>query len=167
ARTADGAVVIYVPTRRLAELVTRALRLRSVPAAPYHAGLGNDVRRRVLGAFLRDRLRVIVATTAFGMGIDKPDVRRVLHWGPARTLDGYYQEAGRAGRDGAPAECRLLWRPEDFAHGEIAPAMRRYVESRTCRRRTLLAYFGERLGRCAGCDRCAPRRGTWPGAGAR
>jgi RecQ family ATP-dependent DNA helicase len=153
-RDTDGAVVIYTPTRRLTELVTRALLRRSIRAAPYHAGLTAGVRRQVLFAFLRDRVRAVVATTAFGMGIDKPDVRRVLHWGPSRTLESYYQEAGRAGRDGAPAECRLLWRPADFDHGDVAPEIRRYVEARTCRRHLLLEYFGERLDGCTGCDRC-------------
>ena len=153
-RAAGGAVVVYVPTRRLVELVTRALLRCSVRAAPYHAGLTAGVRRRVLDGFLEDRVGVVVATTAFGMGIDKPDVRRVLHWGPARTLEGYYQEAGRAGRDGAPAECCVLWRPEDFRFGEHAAAMRRYVEARRCRRRTLLEYFGEQVAGCSGCDAC-------------
>jgi len=153
-RGAGGAVVIYAPTRRLVELVTRALLRRSVGAAPYHAGLTAAVRRRVLDAFLGDRVAVVVATTAFGMGIDKPDVRRVLHWGPARTLEGYYQEAGRAGRDGGPAGCWVLWRPEDFGFGEHAAAMRRYVQAWRCRRRMLLEYFGERLDGCSGCDVC-------------
>jgi ATP-dependent DNA helicase RecQ len=149
-----GASLVYAPTRRLTELVTRALLRTSVRAAPYHAGLTAGVRRRVLGAFLADRVSVIVATSAFGMGIDKPDVRRVLHWGPPRTLEAYYQEAGRAGRDGRPAECLLLWRPADLAWGNITPAMRRYVETRRCRRRMLLEYFGERLEQCGGCDVC-------------
>jgi ATP-dependent DNA helicase RecQ len=153
-RDTDGAVIVYTPTRRLTELVTRALLRRSLRAAPYHAGLTADIRRHVLFAFLRDRVRVVVATTAFGMGIDKPDVRRVLHWGPARSLEGYYQEAGRAGRDGRTAECRLLWRPEDFDWVEATPDMRRYVEARSCRRRALLTYFGERMTRCSGCDVC-------------
>ena len=153
-RTAGGPVVVYGPTRRLVELVTRALLRRSVRAAPYHAGLTAGVRRRVLDAFLHDRVGVVVGTTAFGMGIDKPDVRRVLHWGPARTLEGYYQEAGRAGRDGAPAECVVLWRPEDLRFGEHAAAMRRYVERRRCRRRALLEYFGEQIAGCSGCDVC-------------
>ena len=153
-RSAGGPVVVYTPTRRLVELVTRALLRCSVRAAPYHAGLTAGVRRRVLDAFLDDRIGVVVATTAFGMGIDKPDVRRVVHWGPARTLEGYYQEAGRGGRDGAPAECRVLWRPEDFQFGEHAAAMRRYVDRRRCRRRALLEYFGEQIAECSGCDVC-------------
>jgi ATP-dependent DNA helicase RecQ len=149
-----GAVIIYTPTRRLTELVTRALLRMGVRAAPYHAGLTATTRRRVLAAFLGDRAPVVVATSAFGMGIDKPDVRRVIHWGPPRTLEGYYQEAGRAGRDGARAECIVLWRPADFSWGDSTPEMRRYVEWRACRRRMLLGYFGERAATCSGCDAC-------------
>src|SRR5439155_3597473 len=154
-RDAAGASLIYTPTRRLTELVTRALLRTSVRAAPYHAGLSAGIRRRVLRAFLADQIRVIVATSAFGMGIDKPDVRQVLHWGPPPTLEAYYQEAGRAGRDGCPSNCVVVWRREDFAWGSIAPAMRRYVEARRCRRRMLLEYFGERAAACAGCDHCS------------
>src|SRR5213594_3460871 len=150
----DGPVVLYTPTRRLTELVTRALLRMGVRAAPYHAGLTAGTRRRVLRAFLADRAPVVVATTAFGMGIDKPDVRRVLHWGPPRTVEAYYQEAGRAGRDGRRSECVVVWRPADFAWGDAAPDVRRYVETRTCRRAALLAYFGERGTACSGCDVC-------------
>src|SRR5213594_1205563 len=154
-RDADGTSLIYAPTRRLTELITRALLRASVRAAPYHAGLSASIRRRVLLAFLADQLHVIVATSAFGMGIDKPDVRQVLHWGPPPTLEAYYQEAGRAGRDGRPAECLILWHPGDLAFGNISPALRRYVEARRCRRRMLLEYFGERAAACAGCDHCS------------
>ncbi|HXM37379.1 MAG TPA: ATP-dependent DNA helicase RecQ [Gemmatimonadales bacterium] len=154
-----GASLVYTPTRRLTELVTRALGRTSVRAAPYHAGLTAGTRRRVLRAFLADQVSVIVATSAFGMGIDKPDVRQVIHWGPPPTLEAYYQEAGRAGRDGRPSDCRILWRPQDFGWGSIAAAMRRYVEARRCRRRMLLEYFGERAGGCTGCDMCEPARG--------
>jgi len=156
-RGAAGLALLYTPTRRLTELVTRALLRVGIPAAPYHAGLTPETRRQVLLDFLRDRVPVVVATSAFGMGIDKADVRRVLHWGPARTLEAYYQEAGRAGRDGQRAECVILWRPDDFQCTECDAAMRRYVEGRACRRRMLLAHFGEVAaggGRCGGCDRC-------------
>jgi ATP-dependent DNA helicase RecQ len=153
-RVESGASLVYTPTRRLTELVTRALRRTSVRAAPYHAGLTPGTRRQVLRAFMADRVSVIVATSAFGMGIDKPDVRRVLHWGPPPTLEAYYQEAGRAGRDGQPSECLILWRPDDLAWGSIAPPMRRYVEARRCRRRVLLEYFGEQARSCDGCDIC-------------
>jgi ATP-dependent DNA helicase RecQ len=138
-----GASLIYTPTRRLTELVTRALLRTSVRAAPYHAGLSAGVRRRVLRTFLSGRVSVIVATSAFGMGIDKPDVRQVLHWGPPPTLEAYYQEAGRAGRDGQGSECLILWRPEDLAWGNIAPAMRHYVSARHSHRELILEYFGE------------------------
>ena len=153
-RDAAGASLIYTPTRRLTELVTRALLRTSVRAAPYHAGLSAGIRRRVLRAFLSSQVRVIVATSAFGMGIDKPDVRQVIHWGPPPTLEAYYQEAGRAGRDGQSSECLVLWRPEDFAWANIAPAMRRYVEVSRCRRRMLLEYFGETPLGVDGCDVC-------------
>src|SRR5207249_2793792 len=155
-READGHTILYTPTRRLTELVARALLRMGVRTAPYHAGLSPDTRRGVLLDFLRDRAPVVVATSAFGMGIDKPDVRRVIHWGPPRTLEAYYQEAGRAGRDGGGGECLILWRPADFAWGDSAPETRRYVATRRCRRRMLLEYFGETLSHCNGCDVCAP-----------
>src|SRR2546425_377474 len=153
-RHGAGYAMVYTPTRRLAELVARALLRAGIGAAPYHAGLTPEQRRDVLGGFLRDRIPVVVATSAFGMGIDKADVRQVIHWGPARTLEAYYQEAGRAGRDGARAACVILWRPPDFEWTDCDTAMRRYVEGRSCRRRTLLQHFGETGASCGGCDRC-------------
>jgi ATP-dependent DNA helicase RecQ len=153
-RGVDGPVIVYTPTRRLTELVTRALLRMGVQAAPYHAGLTARTRRQVLRAFLADRAPVVVATSAFGMGIDKPDVRRVVHWGPPRTVEAYYQEAGRAGRDGRRSDCVMVWCPSDFEWGNAAAGVRRYVEARACRRGTLLAYFGERGAACSGCDVC-------------
>jgi len=153
-RDVPGHTIVYTPTRRLTELVTRALLRMGVRAAPYHAGLCAATRREVLIEFLRDRVPVVVATSAFGMGIDKPDVRQVLHWGTPRTLESYYQEAGRAGRDGAAAQCLILWSPADFAWAECAPEMRAYIARPVCRRRMLLAYFGEAVRHCSGCDRC-------------
>jgi ATP-dependent DNA helicase RecQ len=142
-RAGAGASLIYAPTRRLTELVARALLRSSVRVAPYHAGLSASIRGRVLRAFLADRVHVIVATSAFGMGIDKPDVRQVFHWGPPPTLEAYYQEAGRAGRDGSRSDCLILWRPQDCSWGDIAPEMRRYVEARRRHRELILEYFGE------------------------
>jgi len=153
-RVPDGSSIVYTPTRRLTELVTRALWRMGVRAAPYHAGLTAGVRRRVLRAFLSGRAPIVVATSAFGMGIDKPDVRRVIHWGPPRALEGYYQEAGRAGRDWRRSECVLVWHPYDCVWSDSAAAVRRYVETARCRRGMLLGYFGERAVACSGCDIC-------------
>ena len=153
-RVTEGSSIVYTPTRRLTELVTRALLRMGVRAAPYHAGLTPSMRRRVLRAFLSGQAPIVVATSAFGMGIDKADVRRVVHWGPPRTLEGYYQEAGRAGRDGRRSECVLLWHGFDCGWNDATAEVRRYLATRTCRRGTLLAYFGERAVACSGCDVC-------------
>jgi ATP-dependent DNA helicase RecQ len=173
----EGSAIVYVPTRNRADGAATVLRWRGVAAAPYHAGLPSAARRALLRRFLDGEVRVIVATTAFGMGIDKRDVRLVAHLGVPTRPEAYYQEAGRAGRDGRPARCELLWCDHDLERGRRHPGptavrgaraaaasvgavrlgletMRRYVTTRGCRRRVLLEYLGERAVQCSGCDRC-------------
>ena len=111
----DALAIVYAPTRNVVEELVRVLGNAGFRAAPYHAGLTASARRDVLTRFLTDQLSVVVATCAFGMGIDKPNVRLVVHWTLPPTPEAYYQEAGRAGRDGGLARCILLYRPGDAA----------------------------------------------------
>ncbi|MEB3323544.1 MAG: helicase-related protein, partial [Synechococcaceae cyanobacterium] len=170
-RSLDGTAICYVPTRNKTDNLAAWLIRRGLRAAPYHADLPGPARRMLLERFLDGTIRVMTATNAFGMGIDKPDVRLVLHLGIPSRPEAYYQEAGRAGRDGEPARCELLWTKRDLvlmrvlggrgpAGQEALRAMRDYVHRRRCRRRALLAYLGESLEACAGCDVCRPPS-TW------
>jgi ATP-dependent DNA helicase RecQ len=155
-----GPSIVYVPTRRLAERWTRTLVHAGVAAVPYHAGLEPAVRRGLQSQFAADRIECVVATTAFGLGIDKANVRRVVHLGLATSLEAYYQEAGRAGRDGKLARCDVLWTGADLrlqrliVGGRRLDPLLRYLTAFGCRRAELLRHFDERVARCAGCDRC-------------
>lgn len=114
-RAEPGAQIVYAATRGDVERLARSLAERGVRVAAYHAGLGAEVRDEAQAAFLDGRIRVMVATNAFGMGVDKPDIRCVLHWAPSPSLEAYYQEAGRGGRDGQPARALVFWSPEDLS----------------------------------------------------
>jgi len=155
--------IIYVQARKTAESLATKLSADGVSALPYHAGLTPGERTKNQEAFLRDEVRVICATIAFGMGINKPNVRYVIHYDLPKNIEGYYQETGRAGRDGLPSECLLMFSPGDRVkqmrfidekpdkqERDIARAqleqMIHYAEIATCRREFLLGYFGEKAG---------------------
>ena len=169
----NQSAIIYCFSRRETEELAEDLNARGLSARPYHAGLEPEVRRRTQEDFIRDRLPIIVATIAFGMGIDKPDIRLVVHFSLPRSLEGYYQETGRAGRDGLPSQCVLFYAYSDkakqnFFINQIEDAaeqrnarqklarMVEFAQIPTCRRRCILEYFGERwtAENCGGCDVC-------------
>ncbi|HSH30882.1 MAG TPA: DNA helicase RecQ [Thiohalobacter sp.] len=168
----EQAGIIYALSRKRVDEVAQRLAGRGLRAAAYHAGLPGEQRRQVQEDFLRDRLDLVVATVAFGMGIDKPNVRFVIHYDLPRNIEGYYQETGRAGRDGLPAEALLLHGQQDIVTARRLvdntedPDQRRielhklnamvdFAESGVCRRRILLHYFGQGLEQdCGNCDVC-------------
>ncbi len=165
--------IVYRGTRKAAEATADRLARRGFSAVAYHAGLDDELRRSRQEAFVRDEVAVVVATIAFGMGIDKSNVRWVVHGDLPRSLEGYYQETGRAARDGEPADTLLLYGPADIAalrwHSERLESplereraearlrqMLAFADSAVCRRRRLLAHFGEEHpGDCGRCDVCA------------
>src|SRR5437867_10243711 len=173
--------IVYCASRKSTESVARNLNEDGISAKPYHAGLTSSERTKHQESFLRDDVRVVTATIAFGMGINKPNVRFVVHYDLPKNLESYYQETGRAGRDGLPSECVLLFSASDVAkqihfideksesEARIARAqlqqMVHYAETRECRRMTLLRYFGEEFAEpsCDGCDNCLTPRETFDG----
>ncbi len=178
---ASHAGIVYCLSRRRTEETAQQLAREGWSALPYHAGLSADVRRANQRKFVNDEARIIVATVAFGMGIDKPDVRFVYHLDPPKSLEAYYQETGRAGRDGLPATAMMTWGVADVAqlrqfitagdsperqrveHHKLS-ALLGFCETAGCRRQVLLQYFGETLAApCGNCDTCLEPVATWDG----
>jgi ATP-dependent DNA helicase RecQ len=173
--------IVYCLSRRRVEETARWLTDRGVRALPYHAGMEGDARDRSQDAFVREKGVVVVATIAFGMGVDKADVRFVAHLDMPRSLESYYQETGRAGRDGLAADAWMAYGLSDavqhrrmieasdaggafqrLAHARL-DALLAYCESVTCRRQRLLAYLSEQSGPCGNCDTCLEPPQTWDG----
>ena len=178
----DESGIVYCASRAATERVAEALAGKGYSARAYHAGLDAAERARNQELFLRDEVRIMCATIAFGMGINKPNVRWVIHYDLPKNIEGYYQETGRAGRDGLPGDCLLLFSAGDaakqthfidemtndqeqqVARHQLRQIMR-YAEGASCRRGELLNYFGERfpLDNCAACDNCNEPRDTYDG----
>lgn len=172
--------IIYCLSRKKVEEIAELLRVNDIKALPYHAGLDTNVRMQNQDAFLNEEADVIVATIAFGMGIDKPDVRFVIHYDAPKSLEGYYQETGRAGRDGLNGHCLMFFSSKDIQKLEkfnkdksvterdnarlLLQEMTWYANSAVCRPRQLLHYFGEYMPNdCGACDNCRKHRESFEG----
>jgi len=173
--------IIYCLSRKKVEEIAQLLKVNGFSAAPYHAGLEPDVRIKNQDGFLNEDIDIIVATIAFGMGIDKPDVRFVVHYDVPKSLEGYYQETGRSGRDGLEGICLMFYSHNDLSKLEkfnkdksvqerenarvLLQEMEFYAESPVCRRKQLLHYFGEEFmqANCGSCDNCVHPRERFDG----
>ncbi|KAF7236486.1 Werner syndrome ATP-dependent helicase [Varanus komodoensis] len=180
----DGPTIIYCPSRKTTELVASELKKLKIVCKTYHAGMGIKARRDVQHRFMRDEIQCIVATVAFGMGINKPDIRTVIHYGAPKEMESYYQEIGRAGRDGLPASCYVLWTPADLSLNRILlneihddrfrlyklkmmAKIEKYLSLKSCRRKVILSHFEDKqlrksssgiMGTEKCCDNCRFRK---------
>ncbi|KAJ1107554.1 hypothetical protein NDU88_004944 [Pleurodeles waltl] len=179
----EGPTIIYCPSRKSSEQVTAELTKLNILCGTYHAGMGIKARREVHHRFMRDEIQCVVATVAFGMGINKADIRKVIHYGAPKEMESYYQEIGRAGRDGLPSSCHVFWTLTDMNFNrhmlseikstvfreykmKMLTKMEKYLNSLNCRRRIILSHFEDKqlrkatsgiMGTDSCCDNCRSR----------
>lgn len=168
----DQSIIIYCLTKKNTVKIAEILKMYQIPYGIYHADLDDNEKKKTHHRFLKNKIRVVVATIAFGMGINKMDVRVVIHYGAPKNIEGYYQEIGRAGRDGEKSYCYMFYNYQDFVIQEtfisncndpiyqknqykLLTEMKKYVSTKQCRRKVLLGYFDEEFpGNCNFCDNC-------------